>query len=114
MQEQVPFEKRRAEADRISVRYPDRVPVICERAAHSDLPDIDKKKFLVSGTTTCGEFKYIIHKHLVQTLAAEQTIYLFVNGTSPKTVAQMSEIYEQYKAEDGFLYVSYGAENTLG
>ena len=30
--------------------YPDRVPVICERAPHTDLPDIAKKKFLVPGT----------------------------------------------------------------
>merc|ERR1712087_396303 len=114
----VPFEKRSAEARRILAKYPDRIPVICEKAARSDLPDIDKKKFLVPGTMLCGEFKYIIHKHINQTgsdiIASDQTIYLFVNSTSPKTGALMSEIYDQYKADDGFLYITYSAENTLG
>merc|ERR1719188_1873382 len=116
IQEFVPFEKRSAEARRILAKYPDRIPVICEKALRSDLPEIDKKKFLVPGTMLCGEFKYIIHKHINQqaTIASDQTIYLFVNTTSPKTGALMSEVYDQYKAEDGFLYITYSAENTLG
>eukprot|EP00927_Polykrikos_kofoidii_P015788 TRINITY_DN17067_c0_g1_i1.p1 TRINITY_DN17067_c0_g1~~TRINITY_DN17067_c0_g1_i1.p1 ORF type:complete len:129 (+),score=23.39 TRINITY_DN17067_c0_g1_i1:54-440(+) len=117
-QESVSFEKRSAEASRILAKYPDRVPVICERAPRSDLPDIEKKKFLVPGTMLCGEFKYIVHKHINQSvkvsIAADQTIYLFVGGTSPKTGALMAEIYDHYKAADGFLYITYSAENTLG
>merc|ERR1712039_788202 len=101
MQQSVPFEKRLAEAKRILEKYPDRVPVICERAPRSTLPEIDKKKFLVPGTMLVGEFKYIIHKHLNQSskesLAADQTMYLFMNGSSPKTGALMSEVYDQYK-----------------
>jgi GABA(A) receptor-associated protein len=65
----------------------------------------------------CGEFKYIIHKHVTQSaggLAAEQTIYLYVGSVSPKTGALMSEIYSSYKSSDGFLYVTYSAENTMG
>jgi len=119
LQQEVPFEKRSAEARRILAKYPDRIPVICEKAPRSDLPDIEKKKFLVPGTMLCGEFKYIIHKHINQSnsnqVASDQTIYLFVNNnTSPKTGALMSEIYDQYKADDSFLYISYSAENTLG
>eukprot|EP00933_Yihiella_yeosuensis_P013260 TRINITY_DN1236_c0_g1_i1.p1 TRINITY_DN1236_c0_g1~~TRINITY_DN1236_c0_g1_i1.p1 ORF type:complete len:130 (+),score=40.58 TRINITY_DN1236_c0_g1_i1:116-505(+) len=121
LQEAVPFEKRKEEAKRILAKYPDRIPVICEKAARSDIPEIDKKKFLVPGSMLCGEFKYIIHKHISQaasgvTIAADQAIYLFVNntGTSPKTGTLMSEVYDQYKAEDGFLYITYSAENTLG
>jgi hypothetical protein len=26
----------------------------------------------------------------------------------------MSEIYDQFKSEDGFVYIQYSAENTLG
>ncbi|CAE8609661.1 unnamed protein product [Polarella glacialis] len=120
LQEAVPFEKRSAEARRILTKYPDRIPVICEKAVRSDLPDIDKKKFLVPGTMLCGEFKYIIHKHINQagsaSLASDQAIYLFMNnnGISPKTGALMSEVYDQYKGDDGFLYITYSAENTLG
>eukprot|EP00397_Hematodinium_sp_SG-2012_P053892 GEMP01064635.1.p1 GENE.GEMP01064635.1~~GEMP01064635.1.p1 ORF type:complete len:127 (+),score=12.85 GEMP01064635.1:189-569(+) len=120
LQQDVPFEKRSAEARRILAKYPDRIPVICEKSSRSDLPDIDKKKFLVPGTMLCGEFKYIIHKHInqcgahAQQLGSDQTIYLFVNNTTPKTGALMSEIYDMYKADDGFLYFTFSAENTLG
>jgi len=37
-----PSEKRKAEADRIRLKYPDRIPVISEKAEKSDIPDIDK------------------------------------------------------------------------
>ncbi|KAK9202499.1 hypothetical protein WN944_017710 [Citrus x changshan-huyou] len=37
------FEKRRAEAERIREKYPDRIPVIVEKAERSDIPTIDKK-----------------------------------------------------------------------
>eukprot|EP00928_Gymnodinium_smaydae_P036667 TRINITY_DN255_c0_g3_i1.p1 TRINITY_DN255_c0_g3~~TRINITY_DN255_c0_g3_i1.p1 ORF type:complete len:411 (-),score=94.91 TRINITY_DN255_c0_g3_i1:93-1325(-) len=108
----------REEARRIRERYPDRVPVICERSPYSDLPDIARKKFVIPGSMLCGEFKYIVHKHVAQAMGGairpEQTIYIFVNGISPKTSAPMSELYESFKADDGFLYVRYGAENTLG
>ena len=39
-----PPEKRQAEAARIRDKYPDRIPVIVEKAEKSDIPDIDKKK----------------------------------------------------------------------
>ena len=91
------FEKRTAEAKRILTKYPDRIPVIVEKAARSNLPEIDKKKFLVPGSMLCGEFKYIIHKHLSQQLAgssdalsAEQTLYLFVRNTPPRTGMHIS------------------------
>lgn len=118
LQQETTFEKRSAEARRILAKYPDRIPVICEKAPRSDLPDIDKKKFLVPDTMLCGQFKYIIHKHINQTasssLTSEQTIYLFVGNTLPKTGSQISEVYDQHKADDGFLYITYSAENTLG
>ena len=35
---------RKAESDKIREKYPDRIPVICEKSATSKLPDIDKSK----------------------------------------------------------------------
>jgi len=108
IKELVPFEKRQEEATRILVKYPDRIPVICEKARNSDLPVMEKKKFLVPCTMLCGEFKYIVQKHVSQSGSgptAEQTIYLFVNGTSPRTSSLMSELYNKFRSEDGFLYI---------
>ena len=78
-------------------------------------------RFLVPVNMLVGEFKYIIHKHINQcsdnrgsNFPAEKTIYLFVNNMVPKAGALISEIYEQHKDDDGFLYMEYSAENTLG
>jgi GABA(A) receptor-associated protein len=59
-----------------------------------------------------GKFSYEIRKHIQ--LSPEKTIFLFVNNTIPPTSAMMSQIYDQYKDEDGFLYVTYSGENFFG
>jgi GABA(A) receptor-associated protein len=106
------FEKRKAEADRIRQKYPDRIPVICEKADRTDIPTIDKKKYLVPSDLTVGQFVYVIRKRIK--LAPEKAIFIFVDEVLPATAALMSAIYEEHKDEDGFLYVSYSGENTFG
>merc|ERR1719235_838375 len=106
------LEKRKAEAARIRDKYPDRIPVICEKAKGSDIPDIDKKKYLVPADLTVGQFVYVVRKRIK--LSAEKAIYIFVNNVLPPTAAFMSALYEEQKDEDGFLYVSYSGENYFG
>jgi len=106
------------EAARMLAKYPDRVPVICRSAPGREAPELRKTKFLVPGKMFCSEFKYLIHQQLRQSghqgLASDQTIYLFLNNTSPKTCTLMADLYDQHKAEDGYLYFTYSLENTLG
>ncbi|KAN0040265.1 hypothetical protein ACTA71_012155 [Dictyostelium dimigraforme] len=108
-----PLDKRREVAERIRSKYLDRIPVIVEKAPRSDAPDIDKKKYLVPADITVGKFVYEIRKHMTK-VSAEKAIYLFVNNTIPPTAALISQIYERYKDEDGFLYITYSGENTFG
>ncbi|KAB1669562.1 hypothetical protein ERO13_D08G041200v2 [Gossypium hirsutum] len=105
------FEKRRAEAARIRVKYPDRIPVIVEKTKGNDIPNIDKKKYLVPADLTVGQFVYVIRKRIK--LSAEKAIFLFVDNVLPPTGAIMSTIYDEKKDEDGFLYVTYSGENTF-
>ncbi|PWA44323.1 hypothetical protein CTI12_AA516740 [Artemisia annua] len=106
------LEKRRAEAARIRDKYPDRIPVIVEKGERSDVPNIDKKKYLVPADLTVGQFVYVIRKRIK--LSAEKAIFIFVDNALPPTGAIMSSIYEEKKDEDGFLYVTYSGENTFG
>ncbi len=105
-------DRRRSESDRIRAKYPDRVPVICERADRSDVPDIDKKKYLVPADLTVGQFIYVIRKRIK--LPPEKAIFIFVDNVIPPTASLMSAVYEVQKDEDGFLYVTYSGENTFG
>ncbi|CAO3656905.1 unnamed protein product [Mucor hiemalis] len=106
------FEKRKAEADRIRQKYPDRIPVICEKVDKSDIPTIDKKKYLVPADLTVGQFVYVIRKRIK--LSPEKAIFIFVNEILPPVASVLSTIYDEYKDEDGFLYITYSGENTFG
>lgn len=105
-------EKRKSEAERIRSKYPDRVPVICEKADRSDIPDIDKKKYLVPADLTVGQFHYVIRKRIK--LAPEKALFLFCSNTIPPNASLMSTVYEEQKDEDGFLYIQYSGESTFG
>lgn len=121
-----PFEKRKAEAERIRQKYNDRIPVsaaclprslalsrrtdssvqvICEKVEKSDIATIDKKKYLVPSDLTVGQFVYVIRKRIK--LSPEKAIFIFVDEVLPPTAALMSSIYEEHKDEDGFLYITY-------
>ncbi|KAG7812086.1 hypothetical protein KL921_001318 [Ogataea angusta] len=99
-------------ASRIRGKFLDRIPVICEKVEESDIPEIDKRKYLVPSDLTVGQFVYVIRKRIQ--LPSEKAIFIFVNDILPPTASLMSTIYEQYKDEDGFLYILYSGENTFG
>ncbi|KAK9845688.1 hypothetical protein WJX84_006376 [Apatococcus fuscideae] len=107
-----PLERRQAEAGRIRDKYPDRIPVIVEKAEKSDIPDIDKKKYLVPSELTIGQFVYVIRKRIK--VSPEKAIFMFVKNVLPPTAALIENVYSDHKDEDGFLYITYSGENTFG
>jgi GABA(A) receptor-associated protein len=106
------FDHRLSESIRIREKYPDRIPIICEKINRTDIPEIDKEKYLVPNDLTIGQFMYVIRKRIK--LPAEAAIYLFVGGSIPPTSSLISDVYESFKDSDGFLYVTYSKENTFG
>ena len=107
------FEQRSAEVDRIRSKYPDRVPVICERhVSNTTSPDIDKTKYLVPQDLTIGQFMYVIRKRLK--LNASEALYLFANGHMMTCSNTVGVAYDNYKDSDGFLYLKYSKESTFG
>lgn len=106
------LEARKNEAVRIAEKYPNRIPVIVERAKKSDIPELDKRKYLVPTSMTIGQFTYIIRKHIE--LSSEEGIFLFVNNVLPSTSARIGTIYDEYKDIDNFLYFSVDRESVFG
>ena len=108
-------EERLEEATKILKKYKDRIPIIVEKymGSRDDIPVIDKNKFLVPSDITMGAFTYIIRKRIK--LEPHQAIFLFVsNSTIPSSSSLLSEIYDEYKHTDQFLYLRYSGENTFG
>lgn len=108
------FERRRDESTRVLNRYPDRVPIICEknRTASKGCPEIDKKKYLVPRDLNMGQFLYVVRKRLK--LDPEKAVFLFVGNSLPPSSATINQIYNYNKDQDGFLYVTYALENVFG
>ncbi|KAI4349788.1 hypothetical protein L6164_010344 [Bauhinia variegata] len=106
------FEQRLEESRDIVAKYPDRIPVIAERYSKSDLPQLEKKKYLVPRDMSVGHFIHILSSRLH--LAPGKALFVFVKNTLPQTANLMQSVYESFKDEDGFLYMYYSTENTFG
>ena len=93
-------------------KYPDRIPVICERANRL-APKLDRNKYLVPQDITMGEFMFVIRKRM--NLSPEKSIYMFVGNESLAPVSHtMGMIYDHHKDNDQFLYIIYSSESTFG
>merc|ERR1711911_94622 len=110
--EEHPFEKRRAEGEKIRRKYPDRVPVIVEKSPKARIGDLDKKKCLVPSDLTVGQFYFLIRKRIH--LRPEDALFFFVNNVIPPTCATMGTLYQEHHEEDYFLYIAYSDESVYG
>ena len=71
------FFERQIESSKIIKRYPDRIPIICEKnMSDFGIPDIDKHKYLVPYNLTLGQFIYVIRKRI--RLPTSSALFLFI------------------------------------
>ena len=108
------FEERSIVATKMLDLYPDRVPVICEPSAKSniEITGSPKIKYIVPRDITIGKFLLTIRQQM--NLQSEQAIYIFVNDILPPISSFVGQIYEKYKEKDKFLYMVFTGENVFG
>jgi len=108
------FEKRLEESKRINTKFPNLIPVICERLHSSrNVPELDRRKFLVPPHLTMGQFVYVVRRRIE--LEPSQAIFMYLSGsTMVPTSHQMSQVFDTHRKKDGFLYITYSGENTFG
>ncbi|KAB2056614.1 hypothetical protein ERO13_A11G106500v2 [Gossypium hirsutum] len=106
------FDQRLEESRDIIAKYPNRVPVIVERYSKADLPEMEKKKYLVPRDMSVGQFIHILSLRL--RLSPGKALFVFVKNTLPQTATLMDSLYESFKEDDGFLYMCYSSEKTFG
>ena len=109
---QFPLYQRLQESKKVLNNYPDKVPVICEKASGLQNCAIKKRKYLVSRDLTIGQFIFIIRNNIQMT--KDMGMFLFTNGIIPSSSDTMEYIYNKFKENDGFLYINYAFENTFG
>jgi len=106
------FAERKVESARIITKYPDRIPVICEKIEKSKMANLDKTKYLVPDTLTVGQFMFVIRKRLQ--LDPKQALFLIINKNIYSSSTLLKQIFDECKDPDGFLYIKYCEENTFG
>ena len=105
------FEVRKSECQRILSKYINYIPVIVSYDNELSKYNL-KKKFLVPTDVTCSHLIYTIRKSLK--LNSTIGIFIFCNNTLIGGNKNMSELYEEYKDEDQFLYICACCETTFG
>ncbi|CAD7093361.1 unnamed protein product [Hermetia illucens] len=102
------------EACAIRLRFPTKIPIIVDRYAREyELPYLNKRKFLVPQEITMAQFLLIIRNRL--NISHNKALFLLVNN---RTLVPMSksitEVYEQHRSDDGFLYMTYTSQEVFG
>jgi GABA(A) receptor-associated protein len=95
----------------LQAKYPGSVLVFVEKGAKSDLPPLDKQKYIVPRDMVIGSFLFMIRKRI--SLPPEKAIYIFINNTLPPSTAKMGELFTLH-GKDGYLRMVVAAESTFG
>lgn len=108
------FTKRQKETTIIKERYPHKIPVVVVFS-----PAIEKYminsyvKYLLSRELKPSYITLLLRKNIK--LDPKKAIFLLSeNGTLLPHNAEIGDFYNQYKNEDGYLYIHIYSENTFG
>ena len=108
----IDFNKRQREAHRVISKHPERCAIIVGKIDNTDITDIDKHKFLVPRELSISQFMHTLRTRIQ--LPPEKAMFLFVGKILPSGSQNMGFLYDKYRDDDGFLYISYASENTFG
>jgi len=105
--------KGRDEALKMLAKYPDRLPVICLKAAEARAGELaglpERKKFLVPNSMTVNGLRDTIWSHIkdtIQIVVDVQLIKLTASGTLLGNET-LQDTYDQHRADDFFLYIHF-------
>ncbi|XP_049884829.1 uncharacterized protein LOC126379886 [Pectinophora gossypiella] len=102
------------EVEAIRHRFPNKVPLYVERYVRErEVPALGRNKFLVPQELTMSQFLYIIRTKLK--LRDSQALYLLVNDKVLVSHSMtMAQAYEQFRGHDGYLHITYAAQQVFG
>ncbi|XP_072933350.1 uncharacterized protein [Epargyreus clarus] len=102
------------EVEVIRHRFPNKIPLYVERyAREKEVPVLGRNKFLVPQELTMSQFLYIIRTKMK--LRDSQALYLLVNDRVLASHSMtMAQAYEQFRSNDGFLHITYAAQQVFG
>lgn len=108
------FENRLDMTKKIKERYPSRVPIIVlQPESNNEIPKLAQYKYLVPNDLTVSQFMFVLRKRIK--LDHSKALFIFVNRSVLLNGSMhLDLVYNQYKSDDGFLYITLAGENTFG
>jgi len=106
------LDDRQKESNKITSKFPDRIPAILNINENLEYVNSFKIKYLTPHDLTIAQFMYVIRKRC--NLDPTTALYLSINDNILASTNVIGDIYSQHKNEDGFLYVNVSSENTFG
>lgn len=103
----------RKEIEVIKEKYPNYIPIVVRTKGKHDFK-LTKRKFLVGGDITVGQFYTILRKKM-HLLKSSEALFVFVNNAIPPSSLLLSSLYASEKdIETQMLFVTICKENTFG
>ena len=108
--------KRQQWHNEAEVKFPTKVAIIVERGPKSDgdMAQLANPKFLMPRAFSIGEVLSVVRSKLNMTKEKGLVLMDSRGKYVHKPSNNIGDIYEQYKDEDGFLYLLYCSENVYG
>ncbi len=112
------FEDRKKRSTSLLLKYQDKYPVILEKSKKDKyLPNIEKSKLLVSHDMTVTTIIQLLKKNIK--INEHTAIYIMTTDKENNEIMlsgaqSITNIYDNYKNNDGFLYLEYCTENVFG
>jgi GABA(A) receptor-associated protein len=105
---------RRAEAERLLLEHPTKVPTIIEPGRRKDNRySMAQNKFLILREYSFQEFSQLLRNKLK--LKANDSLYLIAgDNVIPTPDQSIARLYESCRDTDGFLYITYASQETFG
>lgn len=108
-----PLDERQTQAFRLVKRFPERLPVIVDRA-NRNAPKLDRNKYIINAHDTLSQVIYLLRKRLK--LNPQQAVFFFSDDnllSGNMTISQIRHL-SSLKHGDGFTYLFYSLEDTFG
>jgi GABA(A) receptor-associated protein len=109
------FDQRVEQSRKIMKKFPDRVPVVVERAPSGPfIGELEKSKFLMPFDATVIGFMGTLRRQVVANSSHGFYLYCGSRNVLVSGSNTFQHLYTNYKDDDGFLYMIYAAENVFG
>jgi len=108
--ERISLEERKHQSMNILTKYPASVPVYIDTSSMNKM--IDKPKFVIPSGFSIGQLMSAIRMRMK--LNSSTALFIFINNQLFPVTTIISSIYEEYKEDDGYLYMCCSEENTFG